>query len=76
MSEKLWKDMSFSEKPKAHPSTERLEIDKLREEITRLRAKVEKADALADVMEEYSKYTDWFPQKAYAALAAYREADT
>lgn len=41
-----------------------------------LERQVKAADALADVMEEYSKYTDWFPQKAYAALAAYREADT
>jgi hypothetical protein len=32
------------------------------------------ADELAGVMEEYSKYTDWFPQKGYDALAAYRTA--
>jgi len=29
----LWKDMPFAERPKAHPSTERLEIEKLQEEI-------------------------------------------
>ena len=29
----LWKDMPFAERPKAHPSTERLEIDKLKERV-------------------------------------------
>jgi hypothetical protein len=32
----LWKDIPFSERPKAHPSTERLEIDKLKERVAEL----------------------------------------
>jgi regulator of replication initiation timing len=53
-----WKDMPFSERPKAHPSTERLEIEKLQArveelvtEITRLRDKnqeLREAVAMAD----------------------------
>jgi hypothetical protein len=34
----LWKDIPFSERPKAHPSTERLEIEKLRERVAELEA--------------------------------------
>lgn len=32
----LWKDIPFSERPKAHPSTERLEIEKLQERVAEL----------------------------------------
>lgn len=30
------------------------------------------AGELAEVMQEYSKHTDWFPQKAYHALTRFR----
>lgn len=33
---------------------------------------IEAADTLVEIMVEYSKYTDWFPQRAYDALTAYR----
>ena len=45
----LWKDMPFSARPKAHPSTERLEIEKLKERVAELETCIAKADALADV---------------------------
>lgn len=32
----LWKDMPFADRPKAHPSTERLEIEKLKERVAEL----------------------------------------
>ncbi len=35
---------------------------------------IEAADTLAEIMTEYSKYTDWFPQRAYDALTAYHAA--
>lgn len=31
----LWKDMTFADRPVGHPSTERLEIDRLREAMWR-----------------------------------------
>lgn len=33
-----WQDIPFSERPKAHPSTERLEIEKLKERVAELEA--------------------------------------
>ena len=38
MDENLWQDIPFSERPKAHPSTERLEIEKLKERVAELEA--------------------------------------
>jgi predicted translin family RNA/ssDNA-binding protein len=32
----LWQDMPFADRPKGHPSTERLEIEKLKERVTEL----------------------------------------
>ena len=40
----LWKDMPFSERPKAHPSTERLEIEKLQERVAELEAVLDEVD--------------------------------
>ena len=50
----LWKDMPFSERPKAHPSTERLEIDKLKERVAELEARIAKVrqEALRDALSE------------------------
>ena len=42
--------------------------------IARMDEALKAADALEAVMAEYSKYANWFPQKAYDALAAYKIA--
>ena len=34
----LWSDMPFADRPKRHPSTERLEIEKLKERVAELEA--------------------------------------
>lgn len=51
-------------------------IEELEAENARLKADKAKlmvaADRLAETMTEYSKYTNWFPQKAYDDLAKYR----
>lgn len=40
----LWKDIPFSERPKAHPSTERLEIEKLKERVAELEAALDEIE--------------------------------
>ena len=42
-----WRDMPFADRPKRHPSTERLEIEKLRERVAELEAQRAKANSLA-----------------------------
>lgn len=82
----LWKDIPFADRPKAHPSTERLEIEKLEERVAELEARIAKADALADALSFYAAATVEYPngkitfqpgddsgQRAQAALATYRE---
>lgn len=68
----LWKDMPFADRPKGHPSTERLEIQKLQERVAKLEA------ALLDICEISadgygSEYVVCYPcveihVKAHAAL--------
>jgi len=36
-----WRDMPFSDRPRGHPSTERLEIEKLKERVAELEAAIE-----------------------------------
>ena len=50
------------------------EVESMRaERLERDRALIAAGD-LAEVMQEYSKYSDWVPQKAYDALADFRAA--
>jgi DnaJ-domain-containing protein 1 len=66
----LWKDMPFAERPKAHPSTERLEIDKLKEEIRTLTTSgiAEVAARNPNVM-EYMRHWESRTEKAEARVA-------
>lgn len=49
----LWKDIPFSERPKAHPSTERLEIEKLQERVAELEKALRECEKSMDVMGGY-----------------------
>lgn len=72
----LWKDIPFADRPKAHPSTERLEIDKLRERVAELESRIAKADALAMCLQDTVAYFaefDGLRKRAEETLAAYRE---
>lgn len=50
----LWQDMPFADRPKGHPSTERLEIQKLQERVAELEAALEEA---AQALDDYSPLT-------------------
>ena len=53
-----WKDMPFAERPKAHPSTERLEIDKLKERVAQLEV------LLSEAAQDLTEYVDYeYPQQ-------------
>jgi len=70
-----WQDMPFADRPKAHPSTERLEIEKLQARVAELEARVAAADALADaceIMAEGSLSGASGSVSMKAALAAYQ----
>ena len=62
-----WQDMPFADKPKNHPSTERLEIEKLQERVAELEA------ALQDIADGMGEMTHreigrFAPSVARAAL--------
>lgn len=73
----LWKDMPFSERPKAHPSTERLEIEKLQERVAELEARVAKAreEALREAAEQVNRNLGKPAHHAHAAIIALIEKD-
>jgi cell division protein FtsB len=54
----LWRDMPFADRPKAHPSTERLEIEKLKERVAELEARIAKVreETLREALDAAREY--------------------
>lgn len=74
-----WKDMPFADRPRGHPSTERLEIEKLRARVANLEAVLgklvlcEDAEFYAGAIESGSPYCIDFDEWHKEARAALQE---
>ncbi len=66
-----WQDMPFTDRPKAHPSTERLEIEKLQARVAELEARVAAADKLIEDLLQHEG-AERFSHSTYELEAAYQ----
>jgi len=67
-----WQDMPFADRPKAHPSTERLEIEKLQARVAELEAVLDRLQEVLDVDPWKVGFSHW---KALRARAESAEAE-